>query len=136
MKIDVTARVFVEIIPSKKLRALLTRDYRFSINDRAGIIPAGFETDFASSPPSVWFLIPPVGKYLKAALIHDYFYSKQQFAGQPCSKEYADEVFYDIMVHEGVAGWRRKIMYTAVKYFGQSRWNKCLIKNQDEACFR
>ena len=32
------------------------------------IVPAGFETDFASIPRIFWRLLPPVGRYGKAAL--------------------------------------------------------------------
>ncbi|MEM9213525.1 MAG: DUF1353 domain-containing protein [Cyanobacteria bacterium P01_F01_bin.150] len=35
-------------------------------------VPAGFQTDFASVPCVFWPILPPVGRYSKAAVIHDY----------------------------------------------------------------
>ncbi len=37
-------------------------------------VPAGFVTDLASVPRIFWTLLPPDGKYAKAAIIHDYLY--------------------------------------------------------------
>lgn len=37
-------------------------------------IPVGFETDGSTSPKFLWSLFPPLGKFLLAALIHDYLY--------------------------------------------------------------
>ncbi|EOD5071623.1 TPA: DUF1353 domain-containing protein [Salmonella enterica subsp. enterica serovar Enteritidis] len=35
-------------------------------------VPAGFVTDLATVPRIFWTLLPPDGKYTKAAIIHDY----------------------------------------------------------------
>lgn len=37
-------------------------------------VPAGFVTDFASIPRAFWVVLPPTGKYGKAAVVHDYLY--------------------------------------------------------------
>lgn len=37
-------------------------------------VPAGFVTDLATIPRIFWTLLPPDGKYAKAAIIHDYLY--------------------------------------------------------------
>lgn len=37
-------------------------------------VPAGFVTDFASIPRALWSLLPPTGKYGRAAVIHDLLY--------------------------------------------------------------
>jgi hypothetical protein len=34
-------------------------------------VPAGFVTDFASVPKLFWNLLPPTGRYGKAAVVHD-----------------------------------------------------------------
>ena len=43
------------------------------------VVPVGFKTDGASIPRGFWWLIgsPFTGKYLRAALVHDYLYSVQ-----------------------------------------------------------
>lgn len=37
-------------------------------------VPAGFVTDLATVPCIFWSVMPPDGKYAKAAIIHDYLY--------------------------------------------------------------
>ncbi len=37
-------------------------------------VPAGFVTDLASIPRGLWNLLPPLGKYDYAAVVHDYLY--------------------------------------------------------------
>jgi hypothetical protein len=41
------------------------------------LIPAGYVTDFASVPMLLWSFFPPIGKYNRAALVHDYLYDLQ-----------------------------------------------------------
>jgi hypothetical protein len=38
------------------------------------VVPAGFETDFASIPRVLWIIEPPLGDAGKAAVLHDYLY--------------------------------------------------------------
>lgn len=80
-------------------------------------VPKGFKTNFASSPRPLWWLVPPMGKYGKAAVIHDYMYAKK--IG---TREWADKVFYEAMDTLGVPGWKRWLMYKAVRWFGDSHW--------------
>jgi len=80
-------------------------------------VPAGFETDFASSPPAVWFIIPPWGKYGKAAIIHDYLY---QTKSRPRAE--ADAIFREAMIVLKVKPWRVFLMYWAVRLFGWLAW--------------
>ena len=39
-------------------------------------VPRGFEPDFASVPRLLWPLVPPHGRSRKAAVVHDYLYSR------------------------------------------------------------
>lgn len=41
------------------------------------LIPTGYVTDFASVPVLLWSFFPPIGKYNRAALVHDYLYDLQ-----------------------------------------------------------
>lgn len=76
-------------------------------------VPAGFVTDLASVPRALWAVLPPHGKYAKAAIIHDYLYTK----GEVPRLE-ADRVFSEAMEVLGVPKWKRKLMYWAVRAFG------------------
>ncbi|EAO0848194.1 DUF1353 domain-containing protein [Salmonella enterica subsp. enterica serovar Minnesota] len=82
-------------------------------------VPAGFVTDLASVPRIFWTLLPPDGKYAKAAIIHDYLYDNALR-----TKREADKIFLDGMTVLGVPRWKRVIMYQAVKLFGRGMYGK------------
>lgn len=80
-------------------------------------VPEGFEHDFASIPPVAMPLFPKLGKYNRAAILHDNLYKTEQF-----SRAIADLVFLVGMKSLGVSAWRRRAMYWAVRWFGGSRF--------------
>ncbi|HDN7458618.1 TPA: DUF1353 domain-containing protein [Salmonella enterica subsp. enterica serovar Eastbourne] len=80
-------------------------------------VPAGFVTDLATVPRIFWTLMPPDGKYAKAAIIHDYLYDKALR-----TKQQADLIFLDGMTVLGVPKWKRAIMYQAVRLFGRGNY--------------
>ncbi|WP_080206390.1 DUF1353 domain-containing protein [Salmonella enterica] len=82
-------------------------------------VPAGFITDLATIPRIFWILLPPDGKYAKAAIIHDYMY-----ATALRTKREADLIFLDGMTVLGVPRWKRTIMYYAVRIFGRGMYRK------------
>lgn len=77
-------------------------------------VPKGFRHDGASIPRVLWALMPRVGRWSRAALIHDYFYANGIGA-----KQIADAVFYDILKFDNVGGLRCFIMWKAVSWFGR-----------------
>lgn len=83
------------------------------------VIPAGFETDFASVPrlPVVYTIAGNVAH--KSALVHDYLYRLKGV-----SRKYADDVFFEAMKTEGVSSLRRNLMYSAVRVFGGPAYKK------------
>lgn len=82
-------------------------------------VPAGFITDLASVPRVFWTLLPPDGKYAKAAIIHDYLYDNALR-----TKKEADLIFLDGMTVLGVPRWKRTVMYWAVRLFGRGMYGK------------
>ncbi|EDR0944677.1 DUF1353 domain-containing protein [Salmonella enterica subsp. arizonae] len=82
-------------------------------------VPAGFVTDLATVPRVFWTLLPPDGKYAKAAIIHDYMYDNALR-----TKKEADKIFLDGMTVLGVPKWKRMIMYYAVRLFGRGMYNR------------
>ncbi|EAW6539825.1 TPA: DUF1353 domain-containing protein [Salmonella enterica subsp. enterica serovar Stanley] len=90
-------------------------------NDNSDVIevPAGFITDLATVPRIFWIMLPPDGKYAKAAIIHDYLYDNALR-----TKKEADRIFLDGMTVLGVPRWKRMIMYYAVRLFGQGMYGK------------
>jgi len=75
-------------------------------------VPAGYRTDFASVPRIFWRIIPPVGRYGKAAVVHDWLYDTES---RP--RKEADKIFLEAMEVLEVPKWKRKAMYYAVRWF-------------------
>jgi len=85
------------------------------------IIPIGFVTDGASIPRFLWrvFGHPFQAKFLRAAVIHDYLLAKALY-----TKEIADEIFYIILLQDGVGKRKAKLMYWAVRKFGKGNYKE------------
>ena len=107
----------------------LVGDYRFMLlapfeyhvgsfpSEEAIKVPAGFVTDLASVPRVLWSILPPHGRYAKAAIVHDYLYDY----GIGTRKR-ADDIFLEGMEVLGVPKWRRYVMYWAVRMFGRGAY--------------
>lgn len=73
------------------------------------IVPAGFETDFASVPRAAWwFCSPAAGNHAKPSVLHDYLCETSS------SQEFADKLFLEAMASNGVGRTKRHVMYWAV----------------------
>lgn len=98
------------------------------IDDEGGDrwIVDGDETDLASVPPFLTWLVPRYGKHTFAALLHDHLQSQQ--IDNPVSSAEADEVFRNAMGVTGVPLLVRWLMWAAVsartrvKAGGLGRW--------------
>ena len=75
-------------------------------------IPAGYRTNFASTPRAVWRVIPPDGTHRNAAILHDWLYDSGV-----CSRWLADALFFEAMRERGVPLWRAAVMWLAVRCF-------------------
>lgn len=76
------------------------------------IVPAGFETDFASVPRIFWRICPPVaGNHAEPAVLHDYLCENSN--NQP----YADKIFLEAMKANGVGLIKRTVMFNAVMVY-------------------
>ena len=82
-------------------------------------VPAGFVTDFATVPRVFWFVIPPWGRYGKAAVLHDYLYAQQRSSRKRC-----DRIFKHAMKILSVPRWKVFLIYNSVKLFGWISYNK------------
>lgn len=102
-------------------------------------IGQGFSTDFVSSPPLLWSIIGPLGKAAKPSVLHDFFYRnaidlpmfyKQEFYGTiedrevSVSRKIADDVFYLSLGLRKVGKVKSKLMYWALRLFGQHSYNQ------------
>ncbi len=102
----------------------LKRSFTYHIDSRYSNnkieVPEGFITDFASIPRLLRLLIPKLGRYNKAAVIHDALY--QGTVRINVTRQEADIIFLDAMEDLGVAKWKRTLMYWAVRIGGFLAW--------------
>ena len=99
----------------------LVEDFYFIRKDGTSFCAQrGLITDFASTPRIVWPILPPYGKYLEAAVIHDSMYRKDI----AISRKTADLIFKENMKELEVPLMKIFIMYWAVRMFGWLSWKK------------
>ena len=108
-------------------KAVLMQDYIYSINGYDIKVFKGFVTDGASVPHSLQWLYNPYGKYINAAVVHDYLYSTYNSTG--INRTLADKIFYFIMEETGVDKRTVRRFYTAVRCFGETSW-KSKLQNE------
>lgn len=88
-------------------------------------IPKGFLTDGSSVPRFLWSIFPKWDITRRAVIIHDYLlenpYSYHDNGGslmfRKLSREYIDEIFYQILLFDGVSKTRARAIYYAVKLY-------------------
>lgn len=81
-------------------------------------IPAGTYTDFATTK---WFrsIIPQVGRYGKATVLHDYLCTSKYV-----SRKRADKLFLEAMKSLGVGWFKRRTMYIGVRAYSIATFKK------------
>src|SRR6185436_15292102 len=75
-------------------------------------------TDFTSIPPKLRSFLDSHGRYVRAAVIHDFLYW-----AQPCSKPQADNILMIAMKQSGVDRLQRTAIYKGVAIGGDAAWN-------------
>lgn len=113
--------------PISNGKAILLEEYVYDINGYLIRVPKSFITDGASVPHSLQWLYNPYGKYIKAAIIHDYLYSVYNNTG--INRTLADKIFKHIMKETGVDKRTCRRFYTAVRCFGETSW-KAKLQNE------
>lgn len=83
------------------------------------VAPRGFTTDFASVPRLPMAFLLAGGTATKSAVLHDYLYRTGM-----ASRARADAIFAAAMRTEGVPGWRRGLMWSAVRLFGRRAYGR------------
>lgn len=101
--------------------SMLYKDLAYSVGDSGMVItvPAGFVTDFASTPWFMWTGLPQRGQYSKAAIVHDYLYWTQD-----CSPRQADNIFNIAMLESNVGSAERIVIFQGVRMFGEKAWEE------------
>jgi hypothetical protein len=83
------------------------------------VVPAGFESDGASTPQTIWNLFPPFGPYWLAAILHDWLYRRTQRPKAEC-----DSLLKEAMRSLGVDLVTRDTIYEGVHLCGQSSFDE------------
>ena len=91
--------------------------YRIKDSGLSITVPAGFVTDLVSTPRAVWTVVPPTGRYQRAAIIHDWLYWTQ-----PCSRDQSDRIMVLAMEELGVSAVTRGLVYESLERFGEAAW--------------
>jgi hypothetical protein len=91
-------------------------------------VPQGFETDGASVPKCLQWVLPPFGKYGQAAVVHDKLYTDAQITVDGkninITRARADSIFLEAMGVLKVSSLVQNAMYLAVRLFGESRFKE------------
>lgn len=111
--------------PISNGKAVLLEDYVYSINGYDITIFKGFVTDGASVPHSLQWLYNPFGRYIKAAIVHDFLYSSYNNTG--INRTLADKIFRHIMQETGIDKRTIRRFYIAVRCFGETSWKKKIL---------
>lgn len=100
------------------------KPFRYYIGEKGSAhwinVDRGYLTDGASVPRLFWPLVPPLGRYAQAAVVHDklcetlHVYSEARKAMVDITRHTADSIFLEAMVVLGVPTWKRNLMYSAV----------------------
>jgi hypothetical protein len=94
----------------------LLEDVRYRGRDQVFTVPAEFLTDFASVPRAVTWLVPTTGRYLRAAVLHDWLLCTIGITSGVISPRDADGVFRRVMRELGVPVVRRWLMWAGVRW--------------------
>ena len=116
-------KLILDLISNGK--AILLEEYVYDINGYLIRVPKSFITDGASVPKSLQWLYNPYGKYINAAVIHDYLYSCYNNTG--INRTLADKIFRYIMQETGVDNRTVRRFYIAVRAFGETSWKKKIL---------
>lgn len=83
------------------------------------VVPRGFETDLASIPRILRWLLDQNGTSRRAAVLHDYLYREQ-----PVSRAIADEIFRRALQAEEMIGPGRWMYWSGVRFGGWLAWRR------------
>ena len=107
-----------EDLLNRKFRLLSPLVYR--AGDGAIItVPENFVTDLASIPRGLWNILPPIGNYDAAAVLHDRNYTIQDM-----SRSRADALLREAMEVCGVGRVTRALIWSGVRAGGWKAWRQ------------
>ena len=109
----------------------IANDFKYELNGKEFVIPAGFKFDGASIPKFLHTFLSPIGVLLMGGLVHDYAYKyqtllmagpKKQTMGIITQKR-ADEIFRDINIEINGFFLMNYLAYWSLRLGGFVAWN-------------
>lgn len=118
---------YLEFDPEKSDRWRLVNPVTAVLTDGTELIVNElYVTDFASVPQILWSLIPPIGRYNRAALVHDFLYDlrfREEVLGENEARKFADLQFLYIANSVYPKGEiLHYLMYKMIRWFGKRAW--------------
>ena len=109
---------------------VLTDDWKYNLDGKEYVIPAGFQFDGASIPKFMRTFFSPVGVLLVGGLVHDYAYkyttllkkNKKETMGELDQKR-ADQIFRDINCNVNGFYTMNYLAYWSLRAGGFVAWN-------------
>lgn len=114
-----TTPLQLEYLDGRTWKLLADFDFASETLERMVRVPAGFVTDFASIPRPLWALLPPTGRYGKAAVIHDDLYRSPHMVRPAVTRLQADRTLREGMEALGVTWLVRQVIYLGVRLGGR-----------------
>ena len=109
------------ILPHDSVNYSLNSPMVIAIDGHILAVPQGFITDLASIPRIFWSVMAPnLPSFVYPSIAHDYLYS----CNLKHTRFWADEIFYSLLLNEGVKPARAYCMFIAVRIFGLYYYNK------------
>lgn len=102
-------------LESGKFQIKLKENFIYLSSRGVITVPKGFVCDLASIPSVCQSIIPKVGVYDAAAVIHDAMYQFKMYDRKTC-----DLIFHEALLDSGVSPVQAWIMYKAVDLFAGS----------------
>jgi hypothetical protein len=102
----------------------MTERFRYVSSMGKIIVPRNFYSDGASVPRIFWTIFSPFGNYFKAALIHDFLYSKDSEKHYHIDRKTCDLIFKEAMFNLGIGWMKRETIYRAVRLGGWASFRK------------
>lgn len=112
----------VDVAQCSATRDLLGHTHVYSI-----LIEEGFLWNGASIPRPLWSIVgsPFDPRFMRASAVHDALYQYGSQIG--VTRLEADEVFFALLLEDGVSKKRAMAMYQAVRWFGRGYYNRAAM---------
>jgi hypothetical protein len=110
----------VAVLPYKGYQYTTEDDLLISVDNEVIDVPKGFSTDLATIPRPLWSIVSPSrSELIEASILHDYLYS----CPGSSSRLEIDEIYYNLLIEEGLSKYIATKFFIAVRLFGSSHFN-------------